>query len=519
MTEDEAFLQDIVAHPDDDTPRLIYADWLDEHDRPKRAELIRVQCRLARMSEDDPDHLPLTLREQALLQERGETWQEEFFRAVWGPDLPDDTECQFRRGFVEGLDLNAQDFLDKAETLFRISPLFKVRLNLLGVSRRGPGLFTESLLSSPHLSRLRTLDLSTNELGPVEALALAECPFLGNLQALDLDANEIGAPCAAALIESPDLATLTRLELSDLFLARDGVELLASLPQLSRFSVLGLSGVSEEYQDGDQIAEVLAESPHLRVRNLRLAGNGVGDRGAQALADSPFLENLTELWIYQNNIGPEGAAALVASPRLGRLTRLDLGKNQLGPEAMARLAALPQLARFQELVLYRSPLGDQGPTALAGSPHLTQMLWLDLRNCEIGAAGAAALGACPSLGRLRRLRLDSNPIGDEGAERLAGSARLPGLLSLQLSSCGISDAGALALLRLPGPGRASRTHPLGKSHQPRNGRADPGRVKQATRVVATLFHPCGQYRVRLRPNILSLIDAANSHCRNLGELF
>jgi uncharacterized protein (TIGR02996 family) len=29
--DDRAFLQAIMAAPDDDAPRLIYADWLDEH--------------------------------------------------------------------------------------------------------------------------------------------------------------------------------------------------------------------------------------------------------------------------------------------------------------------------------------------------------------------------------------------------------------------------------------------------------------------------------------------------------
>jgi uncharacterized protein (TIGR02996 family) len=48
MTDDElALLRNINANPDDDLPRLVYADWLDEHDRPIRAEFIRVQCELA----------------------------------------------------------------------------------------------------------------------------------------------------------------------------------------------------------------------------------------------------------------------------------------------------------------------------------------------------------------------------------------------------------------------------------------------------------------------------------------
>ena len=47
MTHDDAFLQAILETPDDDTPRLIYADWLDEHGDVARAEFIRLQCRLA----------------------------------------------------------------------------------------------------------------------------------------------------------------------------------------------------------------------------------------------------------------------------------------------------------------------------------------------------------------------------------------------------------------------------------------------------------------------------------------
>ncbi|MCA9068942.1 MAG: TIGR02996 domain-containing protein, partial [Planctomycetaceae bacterium] len=34
MSSHEAFLKEIVANPDDLTPRLIYADWLDEQGDP-----------------------------------------------------------------------------------------------------------------------------------------------------------------------------------------------------------------------------------------------------------------------------------------------------------------------------------------------------------------------------------------------------------------------------------------------------------------------------------------------------
>lgn len=52
-----AMLAAIAADLDDDTRRLAYADWLDEHDDHDRAELIRVQCRLLGL--DSHDHSAL----------------------------------------------------------------------------------------------------------------------------------------------------------------------------------------------------------------------------------------------------------------------------------------------------------------------------------------------------------------------------------------------------------------------------------------------------------------------------
>ncbi len=45
MTDEQTFLADILANPDDDTVRLVYADWLEERaEQRERAEFIRVQC-------------------------------------------------------------------------------------------------------------------------------------------------------------------------------------------------------------------------------------------------------------------------------------------------------------------------------------------------------------------------------------------------------------------------------------------------------------------------------------------
>jgi uncharacterized protein (TIGR02996 family) len=48
MTDETALIAAICARPDDDTPRLVYADWLDDHGWEDRADFIRDQIALSR---------------------------------------------------------------------------------------------------------------------------------------------------------------------------------------------------------------------------------------------------------------------------------------------------------------------------------------------------------------------------------------------------------------------------------------------------------------------------------------
>lgn len=61
----EQAMQDIIENPADDSVRMIYADWLEEHGQAERGEFIRVQCDLAKWKGKDEDHCP----------ECGEHWQ------------------------------------------------------------------------------------------------------------------------------------------------------------------------------------------------------------------------------------------------------------------------------------------------------------------------------------------------------------------------------------------------------------------------------------------------------------
>lgn len=63
MTEEQAMLRAICDAPAEDTVRLAYADWLDEYDRPGRAEFIRVSLEAWRRGLDMPiEHVTPTHR-------------------------------------------------------------------------------------------------------------------------------------------------------------------------------------------------------------------------------------------------------------------------------------------------------------------------------------------------------------------------------------------------------------------------------------------------------------------------
>ena len=65
MTEQEAFLQAIWEDPDDDAPRLMFADRLKERGDPW-GDLILIQCELARTPANDPLRALILGQETAL---------------------------------------------------------------------------------------------------------------------------------------------------------------------------------------------------------------------------------------------------------------------------------------------------------------------------------------------------------------------------------------------------------------------------------------------------------------------
>src|SRR5436190_11923489 len=167
----EAFLSDVIEHPDDDAPRLVYADWLEDNDDPERAEFIRLQCRLARLPNVHPDRAALEKREAQLLRAHERQWGKGITRY-----LKDASWC---RGFIESVYLPAGDLIEQAERIFARAPIRAVDAGYLQAA------ILPRVLRQPQLSRLASLEVR-GSFRHVGAKQFAGCPRLANLRALSV---------------------------------------------------------------------------------------------------------------------------------------------------------------------------------------------------------------------------------------------------------------------------------------------------------------------------------------------
>ncbi len=112
MTDTETALLNVIAdQPDEDTPRLVYADYLDELGDPSsaaRAEFIRLHTRAARLAPGSAEREPLDDRIDQLLCAWDVAWQ-------W--ELPAGFKrlCGYRRGFAHRAAVNATTVVDAAD--------------------------------------------------------------------------------------------------------------------------------------------------------------------------------------------------------------------------------------------------------------------------------------------------------------------------------------------------------------------------------------------------------------------
>jgi uncharacterized protein (TIGR02996 family) len=444
---DRAFLSDILAHPEDDTPRLIYADWLTDHGNPDRAEFIRVQIERARLDEDDPAQDDLERREQRLLGRHPE-WYADL--AEW-EHRPIGT---FRRGFLHEIDADPNDFLRRLDDLSERAPVRSLRM------REDDGLRWDEvgrLFSSPGFARLREFRGHHFYDGGVlggwhEVWTAAET---SELRDLDLTRADLGIDGLRALLDSPVAAGLTGLGLRGSVIpdGLGGGEAVSPLCQddelRARLSRLDLGEDGARPQALEEFAAV--EWPCLR--ELDLGHNFPGNEGVTALSRAS-LPSLTSLRLYNlvlpgYALGREFLIRLLKSSVGAGLARLRLG--QVTNEAPgAEIVARSSLSGLRHLDLSDDISEDDHIRQLAAWPGLASVTRLNLSSNRISAAGVAALVRSQYLGSLRVLDLGSNPLGDEGVCALADGLDLPSLRWLSLGGVNMTDEGAGRLANCPG---------------------------------------------------------------------
>jgi uncharacterized protein (TIGR02996 family) len=254
--EQRALWAAIRAHPADDTPRLVYADWLQENGDDARAEFIRLQCQIVRLPNDRKTArkiLPaLKHRERVLATANRERWTAALARALarQGPkgSQPWRSGIGFRRGFVYGL-----------------------RLDLDGAHR---------------------LTTAGDDLEPLDTVSVFQLRGGYNPRKL----AEVFAWGGVGCVE-----------------------------------LLTLAGATD-----DGVGHLTAAAS-ARIYYLELAGGGVTDAGAAALAGWPCGAGVLYLGLSDNRIGDRGADALAASPFLTNARELNLRGNGIGPAARRRL--------------------------------------------------------------------------------------------------------------------------------------------------------------------------------------
>jgi uncharacterized protein (TIGR02996 family) len=248
----------------EDLPRLALADWLEEHGEQARAELIRVQCRLARLPAGDPDGPSLRRRELDLVSANAARWVGGLGRSL-RPSRPRGGRLRWRkyRRYLSSGPSHDRVFVAAPQNFERGLMFFRVRSldaflhHRAQAERRSPAYdWVSGLEFSQRLAR-RGLQRFRKHPEVFAGLTHLKLRFSGVTWGF------------ARFIALPQLGLLAHLDLADCFLGDAGVVALAHSPSLSRLTTLTLdNGVSRAGLDA------LARSTSLgRLTTVYLAGN------------------------------------------------------------------------------------------------------------------------------------------------------------------------------------------------------------------------------------------------------
>jgi uncharacterized protein (TIGR02996 family) len=271
MDEREALLQTILDHPEDDVPRLVYADWQEEHGQIAHAELIRVQCALADLSETETDQREqLQIRERELLQ------------------LPEliigDIHARYDRGFITGLWIT-REASDRwhEETFSSQLPAdrtltFGYRINR---TRSLDEAWVKRFLEYPWTNRIDQLRIQGQVyLSPTIMKLFAQSMNLNRLRNLHITDAEIAIESFADFLLSPGIPFLNHIRVGEWFAQGDSAPEIVMLP----------------HPDVNEMIRQIFSSPKVaNWKRVQFFTPGIGEEGMTAILESPYLDRIEEL--------------------------------------------------------------------------------------------------------------------------------------------------------------------------------------------------------------------------------
>jgi uncharacterized protein (TIGR02996 family) len=328
--EEQGLIEAIRADPEDDTPRLVYADWLEDQGRHDPAELLRVQLAkewsMARME-----------RQRALIERLQGEW----------PTWLAGAGVRYRRG----MGAVVWESLEKAEqgvAVFsgRSCPRWVVEGELCVYSEWNDRQRFQALVTSPTFSVVTHLMLWSGLSSEMLCLMTRSASSV-NLYATRLHEWKLSDKEVAALAETSNLSRLRRLDLARCQFTA-GLGRLLESAALGQLRELNLDGAIKK---GDAAGAFRSASGLPQLRTLLLNSNDMGDGGLRVLLRAPLVARLESLSLAENAISDMGARAIAECAALKGLKRLELGQN---------------------------PITDAGAQTLLGSPHLGRLRWLGL---------------------------------------------------------------------------------------------------------------------------------------------
>lgn len=149
MNDEDALRETICTRPNDDAPRLVYADWLEETGEPSnvaRAEFIRVQIALDNRLPAEDGYDELRRRQLELMHYHGRAWVHPLGKVMTG--------VEYHRGFVRKAVIELGRLLTHADW-FEREPIEELRLvlyspDLESLARAAEGAGDEQLAEDLH---------------------------------------------------------------------------------------------------------------------------------------------------------------------------------------------------------------------------------------------------------------------------------------------------------------------------------------------------------------------------------